>query len=76
MRELWIVYKDEMTLIVFIGSLIFWAVVVSILAFKNKTQVILIGNKGGSYQLIKAEEKKPFRNGKLYPAFLKPYFKL
>ena len=59
MRELWIVYKDEMTLIVFIGSLIFWAVVVSILAFKNKTQVILIGNKGGSYQLIKAEEKNP-----------------
>ena len=58
MRELWIVYRDEMTLIVFIGSLIFWAVVMSILAFKNKTQVILIGNKGGSYQLIKADDKK------------------
>lgn len=59
MKQRWIVYKNEMILIAFVGSLMLWGIAVSILAFENKTQTILIGKTEGSYQLIKEDKKDP-----------------
>lgn len=56
MKPLWTIYKNEMFLICFVSSLILWAVTTTILAFRHKTKVILIGKTGGFYQLIKEKE--------------------
>ena len=70
MKRLLVIYKNEAILIAFIGSLILWAVAMSFLAFQNKTQVILIGNKEGSYQLIKEGEKDPLETENFIRHFL------
>ena len=70
MKGLLVIYKNETILIAFIGSLILWAVTMSFLAFQNKTQVILIGNKEGSYQLIKEGEKDPLETENFIRHFL------
>ena len=51
------IYKNEMALTAFIGGLICWGTIASFLAFKNKSQVILIGKTKNSYQLIEKETK-------------------
>ena len=63
-------YKSEMILFFFIGSLFLWGTVTSLLAFKNKTQVFLIGKTDESYQLITDEEKAPLETGNFIRHFL------
>ena len=59
MKQLWIIYKNEMVFFLLIGGLFLWGVVATTLAFTNRYEVILIGKTGGSYQLIEDEEKDP-----------------
>ena len=63
-------YKSEMILFLLIGSLFIWGIIASLLAFKNKTQVFLIGKTDESYQLITDEEKTPIETGNFIRHFL------
>lgn len=63
-------YKQEIGLFSLIVSLFLWGVVASILAFKNNSQVVLIGKTGGSYQLITDEEITPTETGNFIRHFL------
>ena len=51
-------YKNEIAVFSLIISLMLWGLVTSYLAFKNNSQVILIGKTGNSYQLITDEKKR------------------
>ena len=70
MKFLWLIYKQEMLFIYLISGLFLWASVTSYLAFQNKTQVILIGKVGSSYQLITDEKKDPIETGNFIRHFL------
>ena len=59
MRLLLQLYKNEFILFFLIGGLFLWGIVTSLLAFQNKTHVVLIGKTGNSYQLITEKEKDP-----------------
>ena len=59
MKLLWLTRKGEIILITLIGSLTLWSLVTSILAFQNKTRIVLIGKVGSSFQLITDKEKDP-----------------
>ena len=48
MKLLWLTRKNEMILIALIGSLTLWSLTASILAFQNKTKLVLIGKVGNS----------------------------
>ena len=63
-------YKNEMAVIALMVSLFLWGMVTSLLAFKNKTQVFLIGKTDESYQLITDEEKAPLETGNFIRHFL------
>ena len=63
-------YKNEIAVISLIVSLFLWGMVTSLLAFKNKTQVFLIGKTDESYQLITDEEKAPLETGNFIRHFL------
>ena len=70
MKFLWLIYKQDLLFIYLISSLFLWASVTSYLAFQNKTQVILIGKAGNSYQLITDEKKDPIETGNFIRYFL------
>ena len=70
MKFLWLIYKQETLFIYLITGLFLWASVTSYLAFQNKTQVILIGKIGNSYQLITDEKKEPIEVGNFIRHFL------
>ena len=59
MKLLWLTRKGEIILIALIGSLTLLSLITSILAFQNKTKLVLIGKTKSSYQLITNEEKDP-----------------
>ena len=59
MKQLWIIYKDEMVFLLLVGGLFLWGVLATTLAFTNRQKVILIGKTKGSYHLIDKEEKDP-----------------
>lgn len=59
MKLFWLIYKNEVVCICFTISLFLWGLLATFLAFQNKSQVILIGKTGESYQLIESEEKAP-----------------
>ena len=59
MKQLWIIYKNEMVFLLFIGGLFLWGVVATLLAFTNREKVVLIGKTKHSYQLIDKKEKDP-----------------
>ena len=59
MKLLWLTRKNDIILIALIGSLTLWSFFASILAFQNKTRIVLIGKVGTSYQLITEVEKDP-----------------
>ena len=59
MKQLWIIYKDEMVFSLLIGGLFLWGVVATTFAIKNREKVILIGKTKNSYQLIDKKEKDP-----------------
>ena len=63
-------YKQEIAVFSLITSLMLWGVVASYLAFKNNSQVVLIGKTGNSYQLITEEEKTPIETGNFIRHFL------
>ena len=63
-------YKNEIAVFSLIISLMLWGLVTSYLAFKNNSQVILIGKTGNSYQLITEEEKTPIETGNFIRHFL------
>ena len=63
-------YKQEIALSFLIISLMLWGVVASYLAFKNNSQVILIGKTENSYQLIVDEEMSPIETGNFIRHFL------
>ena len=50
-------YKNEMIAIFFISALFIWGAVSSVLAFQNKTQVVLIGKTQAGFKLITDEDK-------------------
>ena len=56
-------YQNEIALFSLITSLMLWGVVATILAFQNKSQVVLIGKTENSYQLITDEEITPLETG-------------
>ena len=66
MKLLWLTRKNDMILIALISSLTLWSLTASILAFQNKTKLVLIGKVGNSYQLITDKGKRPRRDNKLY----------
>lgn len=70
MKELWIIYKNEMVFLSLIAGLFLWGVVATLLAFQNKEKVILIGKTGNSYQLIEEEVKTPFETENFIRHFL------
>lgn len=70
MKELWIIYKNEMVFLSLIAGLFLWGVVATLLAFQNKEKVILIGKTGNSYQLIESEVKTPFETENFIRHFL------
>ena len=59
MKLFWLIYKNETVLTILISVLFLWGLVASLMAFKNKAQVVLIGKTGESYQFIRDEEKDP-----------------
>lgn len=59
MKQLWIIYKNEMVFLLFIGGLFLWGTVATALAFMNRENVVLIGKTKDSYQLMDKEEKDP-----------------
>ena len=63
-------YKNEIAVLSLIISLMLWALVTSYLAFKNNSQVFLIGKTGDSYQLIVDEEMTPIETGNFIRHFL------
>lgn len=63
-------YKNEIAVFSLVISLMLWGVVTSYLAFKNNSQVILIGKNEGSYQLITEEEMTPIETGNFIRHFL------
>ena len=63
-------YKNEIAVFSLIISLMLWSLVASYLAFKNNSQVVLIGKSGNSYQLITEEEKTPIETGNFIRHFL------
>ena len=70
MKLLILLYQKEMAVISLIISLMLWGVVSSCLTFQNKSQVVLIGKTGESYQLIKDEEITPIETGNFIRHFL------
>ena len=64
------IYKNEITLFLLISSLFLWGVTVSILAFQNKTQMVLIGKTNESYQLIINEKSTPIETGNFIRHFM------
>ena len=56
-------YKQEVAIFSLIISLLLWGVVATILAFQNRSQVVLIGKTGDSYHLIVEEEITPLETG-------------
>ena len=64
------IYKNEITLFLLLGILFLWGITVSILAFQNKTRVILIGKTNESYQLITNEKKTPIETGNFIRHFM------
>ena len=70
MKQLWIIYKNEMVFLCLLGGLFLWGVVATILALQNKEKVILIGEKEGSYQLIENEPKNPIETENFIRHFL------
>ena len=63
-------YKNEIALFALVVSLMLWGMVASYLAFKNNSQVFLIGKTGNSYQLIVNEEMTPIETGNFIRHFL------
>ena len=63
-------YKEEIAIFSLIISLMFWGVMASILAFQNKSQVVLIGKTENSYQLIVEEEITPLETGNFIRHFI------
>ena len=55
MKLFWLIYKNETALLALIISLFLWGLVASLLAFKNKAQVVLIGKTKDSYQIKEGE---------------------
>ena len=70
MKLFWLIYKNETALLVLIISLFLWGLVVSLLAFKNKAQVVLIGKTKDSYQIIDSEEKDPVETSNFIRHFI------
>ena len=70
MRQLWIIYKNEMVFLILITILFLWGVVSTILAFQNKEKVFLIGKTNGSYHLIENEPKEPLETENFIRHFL------
>ena len=70
MKFLWLIYKQEMLFIYLIAGLFLWALMASLLAFQNKTQLLVIGKTNDSYQLITEEEKDPVETGNFIRHFL------
>ena len=63
-------YKQEIAIFSLIVSLMLWSVVATILAFQNKSQIVLIGKTKDSYQLIKDEEQTPVEIGNFIRHFM------
>ena len=63
-------YKQEIAIFSLIVSLMLWSVVATILAFQNKSQIVLIGKTKNSYQLIKDEEQTPVEIGNFIRHFM------
>ena len=63
-------YKNEIAAFSLVISLMLWGMVASYLAFKNNSQVVLIGKTENSYQLIVNEEITPIETGNFIRHFL------
>ena len=63
-------FKEEIAIFSLIISLMLWALVTSYLAFKNNTQVFLIGKTKDTYHLITNEEMTPIETGNFIRHFL------
>ena len=57
MKALIWLYKNEMFLVVLILSLFLWGLTMSWLAFKNESQVILIGKTETAYKIISPQDE-------------------
>ena len=59
MKLLLFIYKNEILCFILILSLLLWGLFTGLLAFRNKTQVVLIGKANSSYHIITNEETSP-----------------
>ena len=58
MKTLISIYKNEMFLLTLITSLFLWGLTMSFLAFKNESEVILIGKVDEGFKIITEKEDK------------------